>query len=81
MPTPYYPLPTLNTTPTPSYLLFEVEGGGRTKRNELTDRTEHAMIVPFIYTDYQKEATPVPVDKISAHVASLSSAGPGGEER
>ena len=56
MPTPYYPLPTLNTTPTPSYLLFEVEGGGRTKRNELTDRTEHAMFIGNISTDFSPVA-------------------------
>ena len=39
------------TTPTPSYLLFEVEGGGQMKDDELMDQTEHTMIVPFIVLD------------------------------
>ena len=43
------PLPML---PTPSCPLLEVEGGGTNETNEgLTDRTEHAMIAPFIITD------------------------------
>ena len=40
----------LHTTPTPSYLLFEVGGGGRTNEG-LTDRT-HTRIVPFIVLDF-----------------------------
>ena len=52
-PIPYYPPPMYNTqVATSSYLLFEVEGGGTNETNEgLTDRTEHAMIAPFIITD------------------------------
>ena len=53
-PIPYYPPPMYNTqVATSSYLLFEVEGGGTNETNEgLTDRTEHAMIAPFIITDF-----------------------------
>ena len=42
-------LSTPYTTPTSSYLLFEVEGGD--KCNELTDRT-HTRIVSLIVLDY-----------------------------
>ena len=51
-PTPYYPPPTLNTAPALTYLLFEVGGGRNETKNEITDRTEHTMIDPFIYIDY-----------------------------
>ena len=43
---PYYPPPTYNSHP--CYLKLR---GGQTK-DELTDRTEHTMIVPFIVLDY-----------------------------
>ena len=43
-------IPPQHTTPTPSYLLFEVEGGGGQTKDGLTDRTD-AMIVPFIVLD------------------------------
>ena len=44
----------LYTTPTPSYPLFEVEGGGT---NELTDRT-HAMVNGNISTDVTEPRRP-----------------------
>ena len=43
--TPYIQLP---PTLTPC---LKLRGGDEGRTNELTDRTEHAMIVPFIYTD------------------------------